>query len=217
LAQICTMHIKSFTFNPFSENTFVLYDDSKDAVIVDPGCAFPDEEAELDAFIKANSLQVKKVLLTHGHVDHIVGCKYVCKTYGVGIVMHEEDYFLLQKGPQIGMMYGFPVAEAPDPEKFLKHGDVFRFGNTDLAVVHTPGHSPGSISFIHTDSKSVICGDVLFQGSIGRTDLPGGNMDTLLRAIRTQLFVLGDDYQVYNGHGNPTSIGAEKKFNPFLR
>ena len=211
------MFIQSFTFNPFSENTYVLYDETGNAVVLDPGCAFPDEEAELSQFIEQKQLTVKNVLLTHAHVDHIFGCDYVCKTYGVGISMHADDLFLLQRGPQIGLMYGFPVKEAPAPEAYLNHGDIFSFGNTELEILHTPGHSPGSISFVHRDSKSVICGDVLFQGSIGRSDLPGGNLEILLQAIRTQLLPLGDDYQVYNGHGNPTTIGAEKKFNPFLR
>jgi len=211
------MQIKSFTFNPFSENTYVLYDETGEAVVLDPGCAFPDEEAELDEFIKSKNLKIKNVILTHAHVDHIMGCDYVCKKYGVGITMHADDLFMLQRGPQIGLMYGIPVKEAPEPEAFLKHGDTFSFGNTVLEILHTPGHSPGSISFVHKPTKSVICGDVLFQGSIGRTDLPGGNMEVLLDAIRTQLFTLGDDFQVFNGHGNPTTIGTEKKFNPFLR
>lgn len=211
------MFIRSFTFNPFSENTYVLYDETGECVVVDPGCAFPDEEAELDGFIAAQKLTVKQVVLTHAHIDHIIGCDHVCKKYGVGIVMHAEDLPMLQRGPQIGLMYGFPVKEAPQPEAYLKHGDTYSFGHTTLGVLHTPGHSPGSISFVHTPTKSIISGDVLFQGSIGRTDLPGGNMDTLLAAIRTYLFSLDDDFQVFSGHGNPTTIGTEKKFNPFLR
>lgn len=211
------MQIKSFTFNPFSENTYILFDETKQCVIVDPGCAFPDEEAELDTFISDNGLIVKNIILTHAHVDHVMGCDYVNKKYGVGITMHRDDLFLLQKAPQIGMMYGFPVKESPEPEAFLNEGDVFSFGNTSLEILHTPGHSPGSISFIHKGSKSIISGDVLFQGSIGRTDLPGGSMDVLLGAIRSKLFPLGDDFQVYSGHGAPTDIGTEKRFNPFLR
>ncbi len=211
------MHIHSFSFNPFSENTYLLYDETGEAVIIDPGCAFPEEEQELLEFITGKGLVVKKVLLTHAHVDHVMGCKFVCNALKVNILMHPEDLFLLQKAPQIGMMYGFPVSESPDPEGFLNHGDVFRFGATELEVAFTPGHSPGSISFIHHASKSVICGDVLFQGSIGRTDLPGGNMETLLNSIRTQIFCLSDDYRVYSGHGPVTTVGAEKKFNPFLK
>lgn len=211
------MFIKSFTFNPFSENTYVLYDETGEAVVVDPGCAFPDEEAELAAFIKEKGLKIKNILLTHAHVDHIFGCDYVHKTYNVGITMHRDDQFLLQRGPQIGLMYGFPVKEAPEPEAFLEDGDTFSFGNTTLEVLHTPGHSPGSISFIHKPSKSMLSGDVLFKGSIGRTDLPGGDMETLLTAIREKLFPIGDDFQVFSGHGEPTRIAAEKKFNPFLR
>lgn len=211
------MQIKSFTFNPFSENTYVLYDETGECVIVDPGCAFPDEEVELSEFISDNKLTVKNIILTHAHVDHVMGCDYTTKKYGVGITMHKDDLFMLQRAPQIGLMYGFPVKEAPEPEAYLEEGDIFSFGSTKLEIVHTPGHSPGSISFIHTPSKSIISGDVLFQGSIGRTDLPGGDMNTLLNAIRSKLFPLGDDFQVFSGHGSPTTIGAEKKFNPFLK
>lgn len=211
------MHIQSFTFNPFSENTYVLYDETGECIILDPGCAFPDEEAELSQFIAAKNLTVKNVLLTHAHVDHIFGCDYVCKTYNVGITMHKDDHFFLQRGPQIGMMYGFPVKEAPEPEAYLNEGDTFTVGNTTLTVLHTPGHSPGSITFIHTDSKSILSGDVLFQGSIGRPDLPGGNLEILLDNIRTKLFILPDDFQVFSGHGPVTTIGIEKKFNPYFK
>lgn len=211
------MQIRSFTFNPFSENTYVLYDDTRECVVVDPGCAFTDEEEELEAFIKSNNLIVKHILLTHAHVDHIFGCDFVHKTYGVGITMHRDDLFLLQRGPQMGMMYGVPVKEAPEPEAFLEEGDVFRFGNTELEVRHTPGHSPGSITFVERNSKSVISGDVLFQGSVGRWDLPGGNQELLLQNIRSKLFTLPDDFQVFSGHGPSTAVGMEKKFNPFFQ
>lgn len=211
------MQIRSFTFNPFSENTYVLYDETNECVVVDPGCAFADEEAELAQFIQSKNLIVKQILLTHAHVDHIFGCDFVHKTYRVGITMHPDDLFMLQRGPQMGMMYGVPVKQAPEPEAFLQEGESFRFGNTVLEVLHTPGHSPGSITFVHNGSKSILSGDVLFQGSIGRWDLPGGNQEILLENIRKKLFVLPDDFQVYSGHGSPTSIGVEKKFNPFFQ
>lgn len=211
------MEIKSFTFNPFSENTYVLYDETKHCVIVDPGCAFPEEEKELLDFVEKKGLTVDKIILTHAHVDHIMGCDFVANRYKVGVVMHADDLFLLERGPQIGTMYGFPVKKSPNPELFLKEGDVFSFGNTLLDVLHTPGHSPGSISFVHNASKSIISGDVLFLQSIGRTDLPGGDLSTLVQAIKTKLFPLGDDYKVYSGHGPVTRIGDEKNLNPFLR
>lgn len=211
------MQIQAFTFNPFSENTYVLYDQTGECIVLDPGCAYPDEEAELAQFIKTKNLTVKHILLTHAHIDHILGCDFVHKTYGVGITMHKDDLFMLQRGPQMGMMYGVPVKQAPEPEAFLEEGDIFRFGETELDVLFTPGHSPGSITFVHKDSKSVLSGDVLFQGSVGRWDLPGGNQEVLLENIRTKLFALPDDFQVYSGHGNPTSIGVEKKFNPFFQ
>lgn len=211
------MQIKTFTFNPFSENTYILYDETKECVVVDPGCAFPDEEEALSQFIEANELIVKNILLTHAHIDHIFGCDYVHKKYGVGITMHPADEFLLQRGPQMGLMYGFPVKEAPAPEKFLEEGDVFSFGTTHLDVLHTPGHSPGSLSFVHKDSKSVISGDIIFHGSIGRTDLPGGDMEILLQAIRKKIFTLPEDYKIFSGHGPTTYVGQEIKLNPFFR
>lgn len=211
------MQIHVFTFNPFSENTYVLYDETGEAVLLDPGCAFPEEEKELEDFVIRKKLTVKKILLTHAHIDHVLGCRFVAERFGVGTIMHQGDLFLLQRATDIGRMYGVPVAEPPAPEGFLSHGDIFSFGNTKLEVRFTPGHSPGSISFIHHESHSVFSGDVLFSGSIGRTDLPGGNMDVLLDSIRNQLFNLPDDYVILSGHGPVTDLATEKSQNPFLR
>jgi glyoxylase-like metal-dependent hydrolase (beta-lactamase superfamily II) len=211
------MQIRAFTFNPFSENTYVLYDETGEAVLVDPGCAFPEEEKELQNFILDNKLTVKKILLTHAHIDHVLGCDFVAKSFGVGVLMHKDDLFLLQRASDIGKMYGVSVAEPPMPEGFMSHGDAFSFGNSTLEVRFTPGHSPGSISFIHLDSRSVFSGDVLFSGSVGRTDLPGGNMDVLLESVRNQLFSLPDDFVVFSGHGPVTNIGTEKRQNPFFK
>jgi hydroxyacylglutathione hydrolase len=210
------MQTHAFTFNPFSENTYVLYDETGEAVVVDPGCVFPDEEKELGGFIFENKLTVKSILLTHAHIDHVLGCSFVSKTFGVGITMHKEDLFLLQRATDIGRMYGIPVAEPPSPDDFLVGGDMFSFGNSSLEVRFTPGHSPGSISFVHHASRSVFSGDVLFSGSIGRTDLPGGNMDLLLDSIRKQLFSLPDDFTFFSGHGPIGRIGVEKRQNPFF-
>lgn len=211
------MQIQAFTFNPFSENTYVLYDETGEAVLLDPGCAFPEEEKELVEFIAEKKLTVKKILLTHAHIDHILGCRFISKTFGAGIYMHKEDLFLLQRATDIGQMYGVPIAVPPAPEAFLNQGDVFCFGNSHLEVRFTPGHSPGSISFIHHESCSVFSGDVLFSGSIGRTDLPGGSMDVLLNSICAQLLSLPDAYKIFSGHGPVTDIGMEKRQNPFLR
>jgi glyoxylase-like metal-dependent hydrolase (beta-lactamase superfamily II) len=212
------MHIHSFEFGPFAENTYVLVDpETRKAIVVDPGCSNPREEQELKYWIESQNITITNVLLTHAHVDHIMGCRFVCDTFKVGITMHKEDLFLLEKGPRIGMMYGFPVKEAPAPERFLAHGDIFTFGRAGLQVLFTPGHSPGGISFVHTSSKSIFSGDVLFKGSIGRTDLPGGSFDVLINSIKSQLFVYEDDYKVYSGHGEVTTIGEERRFNPFLK
>ncbi|MCG9911418.1 MAG: MBL fold metallo-hydrolase [Flavobacteriales bacterium] len=212
------MHIHSFEFGPFAENTYVLSDpETQMAIVVDPGCSNPHEEQELKDWIESQNITIANVLLTHAHVDHVMGCRFVCDAFKVGITMHKEDLFLLEKGPQIGMMYGFPVKEAPAPEHFLSPGDIFTFGQVELQVLFTPGHSPGSISFVHTSSKSIFSGDVLFKGSIGRTDLPGGSFDVLINSIKSQLFVYDDDYKVYSGHGGVTTLGEERRFNPFLK
>lgn len=208
--------IKSFTFNPFSENTYILFDDSKECVVVDPGMSDAREEKELSTFIQNQGLKVVRLLNTHCHIDHVLGNKFVADTYGVPLEIHEKDLEVLRAVPTYAASYGFPLYQEALPEKFLKEGEDVTFGQTTLQVLFTPGHAPGHVVFYHPESKNVVGGDVLFQRSIGRTDLPGGDHATLLHSIRTQLFALPDDVTVHPGHGPATTIGEEKTSNPFL-
>ncbi|WP_066838318.1 MBL fold metallo-hydrolase [Rufibacter ruber] len=210
------LQIESFTFNPFSENTYVLFDSSKECVIIDPGCATRQEEQELKDFIEARGLTVARLLNTHCHIDHVLGNYFVATTYHVPLEIHEADLAVLRAVPTYSAAYGFPQYQEVLPEKFLKEGEDVSFGNTRLQVLFTPGHAPGHVVFYHEESQLVIGGDVLFQRSIGRTDLPGGDYQTLINSIRTKLFTLPDAVRVYPGHGPSTTVGEEKNSNPFL-
>lgn len=210
------LKINSFTFNPFQENTYILSDENNQCVIVDPGCYTEDEKSELSDFIESGKLTPLKILLTHAHIDHILGINFLAGKYDLPIAMNSIEIELLRSAGIYGQMWGIQVEPSPDPTEFLKDGDKFRFGNIELEVLFTPGHSPGSLSYFHRPSKQLISGDVLFNGSIGRTDLPGGNFDTLEKSILTKLYTLDEDVVVYSGHGPTTTIGREKRSNPFV-
>jgi glyoxylase-like metal-dependent hydrolase (beta-lactamase superfamily II) len=211
------MDIAIFTFNPFAENTFVLYDETGECIIVDPGCNDPHEEKTLKEFIEGNKLKPVKLVNTHFHIDHVLGNQFVADTFGLSPEMHREALYFFNIQPQIAQSYGIRYKGSPEPGKFLEEGDKIRFGNTTLDVYHVPGHSRGSICLHHRESKTLIAGDVLFQESIGRTDLPGGDYDTLIRGIKTKLLTLDPETRVYPGHGPSTTIGYEKENNPFLK
>ncbi len=210
------IQIKSFVFGPFQENTYVLWDESNEAVVIDPGNNSTSEHQELKNFIGEKKLHLKRLLLTHAHIDHINGNRFVFDTWGFLPEVHKEDVPYVQRHEQVAAMYGLPCEPSPLPEKFLKEGEIVSFGKSKLEMIFTPGHSPGSITFYCKEQKFIIAGDVLFYGSIGRTDLPGGDYDTLISSIKENLFPLGDDVKVYSGHGQPTTIGFERENNPFL-
>ncbi len=210
--------VEQHTFNPFQENTFLIYDETKEALVVDPGCYFPEEKERFKQLIASKGLNLKGVISTHSHLDHVFGNKYVMDTFNVGLTIHKEDLQTLKMLTRTAEMYGIPnVEESPEPTHFIAEGEQVKFGNSVLDVVFVPGHAPGHIAFISHEDQFVINGDCLFQGSIGRTDLPGGSMEQLLSSIRTKLFALPDNYIVYCGHGPSTTIGYEKKNNPFLK
>ncbi len=211
------MTIRKFTFNSFQENTFVLSDDTKECIIFDPGCSTPEEEAQLKAYIEELALKPVRLLNTHCHIDHVLGNKYVSETWELPLEAHAGEVPVLESGIQVSQMYGIAYTPSPPIAKYIEAGDEIRFGDSILKSYFTPGHSPASLSFLHAESKNLIAGDVLFYGSIGRTDLPGGNFDTLIKSIKEQLFPLGDDVIVHPGHGPSTSIGFEKENNPFLQ
>lgn len=209
--------VQSFTFNPVQENTYVVYNDKKECCIIDPGCYFASEEQELKSYIVNNGLQPVYLLNTHCHLDHIFGNRFVSKTFGLELYMHRLDKPVLEYGPVSGQMWQLPFDNYDGPLHFLEEGDVVKLGVDELRILFTPGHSPGSISFYNQPEKFIISGDVLFQGSIGRTDLPGGDFETLEESIKTKMYTLPADVIVYSGHGPSTTIGDEMKTNPFVR
>jgi hydroxyacylglutathione hydrolase len=206
-----------FTFNLFAENTYLLYNEAGETFIIDPGCSTPEECNTLARFIDEKGLKPKRLLLTHAHLDHILGNDFIYRKYGLAPYMHSEDLKLLHALAYSATFYGLDgVTPSPEPAGFLNDIDIVKLGDTELKVIFAPGHSPGSICFYAPSEKKLWGGDVLFRESIGRTDLPGGDFDTLANSIRTGLFTLPDDVIVYSGHGEPTTIGHEKKYNPFV-
>lgn len=209
--------VASFTFNPFQENTYVVYDDTKECIIFDPGCYTESERQQLVEFITAAELKPVRLINTHCHLDHVFGNQFIADQYKLILEIHRGELPVLESMPAVAQKYGVPqVTPSPAPGAFIETGDVISFGQTKLTALFTPGHSPASLSFLNAEEKYVIAGDVLFQGSIGRTDLPGGNYQTLIESIRTQLLPLDDEVIVYSGHGPETTIGAERSSNPFL-
>lgn len=209
--------IATFVFNAFQENTYVLYDDSNACIIIDPGCYSDEEKEELVSFISDKKLTPVRLINTHCHLDHILGNTIVAKKYQLKLEIHKEEEPILRAAPLYGDTFGFRPDIQPEPGKYIQHGDVISFGKSKLTVIHTPGHSPGGICLYSAIDNFIIAGDALFQYSIGRTDLPGGDYSTLINSIKTRLLVLPEDTTVYPGHGPETSIGIEKRMNPFLQ
>lgn len=208
------LKIQSFTFNPFSENTYVLYNEEGEACILDPGCMSSSEEAELASFIEGSNVKPIRLIQTHSHIDHVLGTAFIHEKYGLQPEVNPEDRVVYDSAGATASMYGLPLRGLP-PMKELGL-DPIQIGKDMLEVRFTPGHCPGHIVLINHEGRFVIGGDVLFRGSIGRTDLPGGNYQTLEQSIRSQLYTLPDDYVVYSGHGPETTIGFEKLNNPFV-
>ena len=210
------LKLKSFVFSPIQENTYLLYNEFNDCMIIDPGCYFSEEKDELKDFITQSNFKPQMLLNTHCHLDHVFGNKFVAETWGLTLNLHEKEKKLLDYAPTSGLMYNMPFDNYAGDYIYLKEGDIITLGEDELAVIEAPGHSPGHICFYCAKQNFIISGDVLFNRSIGRTDLPGGNHQTLLKNIREKLFVLPDETVVYSGHGPETTIGEEKKYNPFL-
>jgi len=207
--------IQSFVFNPFQENTYVVYDETKEALVIDPGCYEREEKQELDEFISSQDLKIKYLLNTHCHIDHVLGNDYVKEKYKVPFLIHKNDEPVLRAVKSYSSNYGFVNYREQLPDDFLKEGDVIKWGVSEFKVLFLPGHAPGHVGFYNAEQKIIISGDVLFQHSIGRTDLPGGDFDTLIRSIHQKLFVLPDEVIVYCGHGPETTLGEEKINNPY--
>lgn len=213
-----SLQIQIFPNNPFWENTVLLSDPkSGNAIIIDPGAYEKEERAAIDDYLETNGLRLERVLLTHAHIDHILGNRYFYEKYGVLPESHALEVEQLRAADVYCDRYGFPPPNSPIPEKLLAEGDSFKIGNAEFQIIFAPGHSPGHVVFYNPEDRLLIGGDVLFRESIGRTDLPGGHHATLLNSIRERIFTLPDDTIVVPGHGPNTTIGHEKQHNPFLK
>ena len=209
------LSLQSFTFNPFQENTYVLFDETNEAVIIDPGCSNRTEEREFSDWISSKKLIPRLILLTHSHIDHILGAYYVKDKYRVPLCIHKKDEETLRAGKIVASMYGIDNYTEVEADQYVSESEPVMFGNQKLKVLFLPGHAPGHVGYYHEEQKMLIGGDVLFRSSIGRTDLPGGNFETLIESIHQKLFTLPDDVVVYPGHGPETTTGEEKVSNPF--
>jgi glyoxylase-like metal-dependent hydrolase (beta-lactamase superfamily II) len=209
------LRIKSFTFNPFQENTFVVSDETNECIIVDPGCYEKSEGDALIGYIKQESLKVTAIINTHCHIDHVLGNYRMKETFRVKLIINRIEEPFLRAVKSYAPNYGFNLYQESTPDEFIDEKDFVNVGNQKLEVLFLPGHSPGHIALYHEKEKIILAGDVLFRSSIGRTDLPGGDHDTLIRSIQHNLFQLPDDVTIYCGHGPETTIGYEKKTNPY--
>ena len=210
------IQIQSFVFSPFQENTYVLFDETHEAVIIDPGCLMQAEKETLAQFITQNRLIVKALLQTHAHLDHVFGSAFVKRKYGVKMWMHKNELPILASVENRCQLWGIRGYEPVEADEFIDEGDIISFGNSQLEILFVPGHAPGHLAFVNHAQRFVIGGDVLFKGSIGRTDFPLCDHEALINSIQTKFMTLEDDYRVYAGHMDSTTIGYERRTNPFL-
>ncbi|MCL2072594.1 MAG: MBL fold metallo-hydrolase [Marinilabiliaceae bacterium] len=209
--------VKRRVYSPWQENTYIVYDDSGECIVIDPGMISEDENKNFDDTIERLKLKIVRVILTHAHLDHIFGCAFMAKKYGLFPECHADDLFIYNNTENYSLQFGIKLAENPPHlGSFLTDKDKINFGNTSLEIIHVPGHSPGSLLYYSPDAKILLSGDVLFCQGIGRSDLPGGNHSQLINGINEKLMILPDDVKVYPGHGPDTTIGFEKCNNPFL-
>ncbi len=209
------IQVHKLTFNPFQENTYILSDETNECVIIDPGCYDQNEKDYLAGYIEEEELQPVKLVNTHCHIDHVFGNYFVAKQWNLELWMHELDVYNLENVERVARVYGLDAYEiSPDPTHFIDENDTLTFGNSKLEIIFGPGHAPGHIAFYSAEGKFVINGDILFQGSFGRVDLPRGDFATLKKTILEKMFLLPDDTMVYTGHGGETTIGEEKESNP---
>lgn len=211
------MKVQKFTFNPFQENTFVVYDENKKGVVIDPGMYFREEEETFKNFISEEGIELLAILNTHAHLDHVAGNNFVKNTYNIPLYLHPKDLPTLSMSERSAAVYGLDAfTPSPQPDEEIKENSTLTFGDISFEVLFTPGHAPGHVVFYNAANNIVFNGDVLFQGSFGRTDLPGGNMAELKKSITEVMFALPDNTIVCTGHGGETQIGIEKQNNPIL-
>ncbi|MDG1046360.1 MAG: MBL fold metallo-hydrolase [Bacteroidia bacterium] len=209
--------VYQLSYGPFAENTYVIADDDLNAIIVDPGMYHPEENVKFFEFINSQQLKPCRLLLTHAHLDHVFGVNWVNKTYELTPEIHNDDQIVYDSAEVVAKQYGLNMNKLVPSNISLVHNQVFKFGGSEFRIIHTPGHSPGSVCFRNDNEGYIISGDVLFQGSIGRTDLPGGDYNVLMRSINEHIISLDEDTIVYSGHGPVTNVGQEKVSNPFLQ
>lgn len=208
--------IKTFVFNDFQTNCYIIYDESYEAVIIDGAANSHNGLKQIHDFIQEEHLIPKYIMNTHGHLDHICGNYYLESHYRIPLLMHKDDDFLIENSLQLAKSFGFAIEQPPKTDKYIKDHEIIKFGDTKLEVISTPGHTPGSVSFYCSEENFVISGDTLFCEGIGRTDLPRGDYDQLMHSITSRLFSLALETKVLPGHGPDTTIGDEKKYNPFF-
>lgn len=211
------LQIQGFVVNFASENTYIVYNENKNAWLIDPGNMNQQETKAIESFISKNGLKIEKILLTHAHIDHVLGLQWAFDTFKVPVYMHQEDQDVLDMLQASGLRFGFTVDPVKADITYINEGDVLELDGEQFKIYHVPGHSPGSVVYHNDNQKFMISGDVLFEGSIGRTDLYKGNYEQLIDGITHKLFILDDETQVFSGHGNPTTIGFEKQYNPFFK
>jgi hydroxyacylglutathione hydrolase len=208
--------VKTFICNPFQENTYILYDETGECVIVDAGCYEPQEQETIDSFIAGNNLKPVKLLNTHGHIDHIAGIEYLSKKYAIELYIHADDVDNINRSATMGAAWGFNIQVPTCKVNFVEADDIVTFGNSTLKVIALPGHTKGGVGYYNDEQKIILLGDTLFRGSIGRTDLPGGDYEVIIRSIIKNLLPLGDEVQYYSGHGESSTLGHERRYNPFV-
>lgn len=203
--------------NPWQENTYILSDETKECVVIDPGCLSTEERKYVADFIESKQLKPVRLLQTHLHLDHVFGSAFIAETYNLGLEAHEGDEFLIDQTVSYAQQFGMEVDKNPPPiSNYLNEGDTISFGQSELKVIHVPGHSPGGVVFYCEADKIAIVGDAIFKESIGRTDLPGGDFDTLINGLKSKILVLDDDVELFPGHGPSSKVGHERQSNPFL-
>ncbi len=212
------MKIKKFVINPFQMNCYIYYDEySSEAIIIDPGVYENYEEEEILKFLESKNIKIKYIINTHGHVDHVMGNSFAKKNFNCPLLIHKNDLFLLNNSQIQGLLYGINIKASPEPDEFISENLIIKLSEIEINFIHTPGHSPGGICMVDHLNKIVFTGDTIFSESIGRTDLPGGDVNLLLDSIINKLFSqCNDDYTLYPGHMEETTVGKEKKYNPFL-
>ncbi|HPD64804.1 MAG TPA: MBL fold metallo-hydrolase [Bacteroidia bacterium] len=211
------LKVKKFIFNSFGENTYLVYNTSGEAVVIDPGMSDSGEEKQFISFLNDNKLKIIGLINTHCHIDHISGNRFIADTFQVGLSAHQGEMLNIQIADQQAVLFGMPKSNTPVISEFLEEGDEIKIDESSLKVLHTPGHTRGGISLYAEKEGFIVCGDLIFRGSIGRVDLPGGDYDTILKSIMMKIFTLPENTIIYSGHGDETTVGFEKKFNPFFR